>query len=286
MGTHPIFESDFDCLTEQMFGLNLRRLSTSFSSLATRRRRQRANKLLGKTGGAVVNQDAAVAPISASVTAKGTVGTAKSKVQAKIAEDKRFRSTLKFYRGFGPNSFGIVMDSNGNEIPIFKRSFRYPTDKYKFACLAEQEVEFSIGLNNKQRTKDKKGNEPKSNLIALKITGVGEKGKLIEEKANPWFRECSILQRRFIGFVQGGQIVQGQPQTTLEAPYQVDSSLIEPNDPIIDMPNMEMGKFADGTKVSFFVAVSRDEETRSMKMARQIEQYHEPESEKQWETIF
>ena len=86
------------------------------------------------------------------------------------------KGTLKFYRGFGPNSFGIVMDSNGNEIPIFKRSFRYPTDKYKFACLAEQEVEFSIGLNNKERTKDKKGNEPKSNLIALKITGVGERG--------------------------------------------------------------------------------------------------------------
>ena len=78
-----------------MFGLNLRRLSTSFSSLATRRQRQRANKLLGKTGGAVVNQDAAFTPISTPVPEKGTVGTAKSKVQAKIAEDKRFRGFLK-----------------------------------------------------------------------------------------------------------------------------------------------------------------------------------------------
>ena len=70
-----------------------------------------------------------------------------------------------------------MIDQNDNEIPVFKRSFKYPTDKYKYACLAEnQEVEFSIGKNKHQRTHDRKGNLIKSNLIALKITGVEEKG--------------------------------------------------------------------------------------------------------------
>ena len=54
-----------------------------------------------------------------------------------------------------------------------------------------------------------------------------------------------------------------------EEPYTPDPLLFKENEPI-KMPAMERGKFVDGTRVSFFIAVSRDAETKGMKVARRI----------------
>ena len=41
------------------------------------------------------------------------------------------------------------------------------------------------------------------------------------------------------------------------------------------IPAMNIAQFKEGEKVSFFVAVSKDEETKGMKVARRIEAFSE-----------
>ena len=52
-------------------------------------------------------------------------------------------------------------------------------------------------------------------------------------------------------------------------------------DDVVMIPAMNVAQFKDGTKVSFFVAVSNDEETKGMKVARRIEALSE-----NWKKIF
>ena len=87
-----------------------------------------------------------------------------------------------------------------------------------------------------------------------------------EEKANPGFRKFAIPQRRYIGYVQNGRIIGHEPESIPGEPDYVPF-LIKEND-VVMIPAMNVAQFKDGVKVSFFVAVSKDEET---KVARRIE---------------
>ena len=53
------------------------------------------------------------------------------------------------------------------------------------------------------------------------------------------------------------------------------------DDEAVMVPAMNVAQFKDNEKVSFFVAVSNDEETKGMKVARRIEAFSE-----NWKKIF
>ena len=99
---------------------------------------------------------------------------------------------------------------------------------------------------------------------------------MIEEKANSRFRQFAIPQRRYIGYVQNGRIVGNEPMSIPGEPDHVPF-LIKEDDTVM-IPAMNVAQFKDGEKVSFFVAESKDEET---KVARRIEAFSE-----NWKKIF